>query len=581
MLDVGFFITECDKVDHGSKDTRFIQVRPGGKDQRNQNLQRVQDVVEKRNIDENQVKELLRDMKTSWIYQTKEFFESSTLHGVRYIAEENRPFFEKFMWFCFTSIGAVATLIIIVSLWEKFQTNPTITGLDTDFHNWDVPFPAITICQENPFDETKLQNMINRKWPALRDDEERYEKIQVFFKKLVGMTYENMIDILAESLDDADLKEVDDFRTLIFEIAKNPKQVIRDCDIKGHMDANCTLFVATLTELGICYSMNSLHAEDDMLQNNPGMRQEFDFKDILHIYETDSKWSVSFRTYGEYDLAHGIYLYSFDGLLGLDMYPIITWYHNYEILYFSVKETYTTSDASQLSISQRRCVFENEMTDFSKTEKYTFSACMRQCRIARCLEFCSCIPHFYPKTGNQRYCALDELTCIARSASLITTVQGCNCQLGCHNRVYELEKLGEPTFNASTDRSEQQLLRQNLSLELQFLTWPMVRYKREVLFGWVDLLVSFGGIAGLFLGFSLLSGVEIIYYFTMRAFCMVHINRDELRQFKQELELAKNRNYDLSYRANWPWFDEKYDAHKDFKTKSKVSCLAYIISAYE
>lgn len=57
--------------------------------------------------------------------------------------------------------------------------------------------------------------------------------------------------------------------------------------------------------------------------------------------------------------------------------------------------------------------------------------------------------------------------------------------------------------------------------------------------------------------------------------------QDELRQFKQELELAKNRNYDLSYRANWPWFDEKYDAHKDFKTKSKVSCLAYIISAYE
>lgn len=38
------------------------------------------------------------------------------------------------------------------------------------------------------------------------------------------------------------------------------------------------------------------------------MRQEFDFKDILHIYETDSKWSVSFRTYGEYDLAHGVSL---------------------------------------------------------------------------------------------------------------------------------------------------------------------------------------------------------------------------------------------------------------------------------
>lgn len=32
------------------------------------------------------------------------------------------------MWFCLTSIGLIVTLIIIVSLWEKFQTNPTITG---------------------------------------------------------------------------------------------------------------------------------------------------------------------------------------------------------------------------------------------------------------------------------------------------------------------------------------------------------------------------------------------------------------------------------------------------------------------
>lgn len=60
---------------------------------------------------------------------------------------------------------------------------------------------------------------------------------------------------------------------------------------------------------------------------------------------------------------------------------------------------------------------------------------------------------------------------------------------------------------------------------IEYLTWPIIRYKREVLFGWVDLLVSFGGIAGLFLGFSLLSGVEIIYYFTMRAFCMLYKDR--------------------------------------------------------
>jgi acid-sensing ion channel, other len=70
---------------------------------------------------------------TNFQHQTKEFFSNSTLHGVRYIAEKGRSFGEKFMWFCFVAIGAVAAFIIIGSLWEKFQTNPTITGIELLF----------------------------------------------------------------------------------------------------------------------------------------------------------------------------------------------------------------------------------------------------------------------------------------------------------------------------------------------------------------------------------------------------------------------------------------------------------------
>ena len=38
---------------------------------------------------------LPRLFRRSLLYQTKEFFNNSTLHGVRYIAEEGRPFGEK------------------------------------------------------------------------------------------------------------------------------------------------------------------------------------------------------------------------------------------------------------------------------------------------------------------------------------------------------------------------------------------------------------------------------------------------------------------------------------------------------
>jgi amiloride-sensitive sodium channel len=53
-------------------------------------------------------------------------------------------------------------MIIIVSLWEKFQTNPTITGLDTDFHNWDVPFPTVSLCPTDPVNNTAITEYIEQ-----------------------------------------------------------------------------------------------------------------------------------------------------------------------------------------------------------------------------------------------------------------------------------------------------------------------------------------------------------------------------------------------------------------------------------
>lgn len=42
-----------------------------------------------------QLKESYEYLKASWSVQTKEFFENSTLHGVKYIAATDRPFIER------------------------------------------------------------------------------------------------------------------------------------------------------------------------------------------------------------------------------------------------------------------------------------------------------------------------------------------------------------------------------------------------------------------------------------------------------------------------------------------------------
>lgn len=122
----------------------------------------------------------------------------------------------------------------------------------------------------------------------------------------------------------------------------------------------------------------------------------------------------------------------------------------------------------------------------------------------------------------------------------ITNIKGCTeCELSCQNVVYDIEKLGKISQEHPTEKIDS-------VINIEYLTWPIVRYKREVLFGWVDLLVSFGGIAGLFLGFSLLSGVEIIYYFTLRACCMVYKNRDDLQKIEEEKMSKSLKRFDLT-----------------------------------
>lgn len=155
---------------------------------------------------------------------------------------------------------------------------------------------------------------------------------------------------------------------------------------------------------------------------------------------------------------------------------------------------------------------------------------------------CGCVAPFYVTDRALRICDAEKLECLAKFAQNITNIDLClHCELGCFNTVFDIEKFTK-TVLTDTKASDH--------INIEYLTWPIIRYKREVLFGWVDLLVSFGGIAGLFLGFSLLSSVEIIYYFTLRAFCMIYKNRDELIE---NMILEKNNKANVEQIATTDW----------------------------
>jgi Amiloride-sensitive sodium channel len=72
-----------------------------------------------------------------------------------------------------------------------------------------------------------------------------------------------------------------------------------------------------------------------------------------------------------------------------------------------------------------------------------------------------------------------------------------------------LKNLEKPTRQKKTFFS-------STSIDIGFRESQFVALKRTHLFGKTELLANCGGLLGLFLGFSIMSIVEVIYFFTIR-----------------------------------------------------------------
>lgn len=74
-------------------------------------------------------------------------------------------------------------------------------------------------------------------------------------------------------------------------------------------------------------------------------------------------------------------------------------------------------------------------------------------------------------------------------------------------------------------------------LSIYFKEHQFITSKRSELYGQTDFLANCGGLLGLFMGVSVLSIVECIYYFTLRLGCSLRIRRHRKRK---SMRLQKN-----------------------------------------
>ena len=98
--------------------------------------------------------------------KVKEYNESTSLHGLKYITEYNRHSLERIFWIFvvigFLTLGISLTIRIV----RKWQTSPIITTIEsTNYPLSKVAFPAVTICPNfKGIKEKVVTEVCKRKW---------------------------------------------------------------------------------------------------------------------------------------------------------------------------------------------------------------------------------------------------------------------------------------------------------------------------------------------------------------------------------------------------------------------------------
>lgn len=106
-------------------------------------------------------------------------------------------------------------------------------------------------------------------------------------------------------------------------------------------------------------------------------------------------------------------------------------------------------------------------------------------------------------------CDAKGLTCVAKNVdnviadTMLGKSKACNCFPTCEEIIYRQNLITSRRFFGTV-------------FNWNIINFTKSRYRRDIIFEFSDLLVSFGGTAALFLGCSLMSGIELVYFFTIR-----------------------------------------------------------------
>jgi acid-sensing ion channel, other len=463
---------------------------------------------------------------------------NSSLAGMRYLVERKYHVSERIFWLICVIMSWVGSTKLILLFIDDYINNSVSMGVISLGPTESVNFPSIGVCEigdmkkVNPKTEAYVREVLYP--PDAKDYDYNYEVEDFLMRSsFVNLYTRNKFISLCE-FDECDEDEIcigcpdKGYEDIIKVVRANCTNLFNECRWRGKVFDCCKYFRPVPTSQGLCYLINSLQATEKNSQNWLNMK--------IGLSQGSGRLFISVTK------STHLYILSHEDVphLHLTAYRLEMPHSNFigEMI-IQYKDIINAENVRNIDPEIRKCKFPDERGKFTY-KAYSFTTCATECLKNAQIKFCGCshaILH-HGKIDEAKICDFKGLLCLDEQNLIVPksfvmqpwhpSSINCSCLPSCDEP--QITIVSRSSSSTEAEESSESELR---NVTVKILQNPSQRYYRQAVKEKIDIFgkilnikqlanhsrfsiaVSVGGILGLFMGASILSFIEIVYFFTL------------------------------------------------------------------
>ncbi|XP_061721617.1 sodium channel protein Nach-like [Cydia pomonella] len=496
-------------------------------------------------------------LRRSFAQVLRDYVQHCSLAGIKKVCERDIPVRHRIFWTILTGFTYGAVIYMLMNIWKATLSKPLLVTMDSSTYPIaEIDFPAVAVCNINRISMKSVKKLAaeiyqNRKGTHPNTTLNDIEWYLLQGGRLVDYSYNETLRLRLLKF----ATHAQDTRKIVYgmeRLAPSCNEMLLRCSWSGQ-EVNCSeIFTMRRTVLGHCCAFNyvlkynSMGRPDKtknliasvMRQKQAGMYHGL----IVVLDPLLEDYGYPLRSVDGFD----IFLFDpthFADPSGGRVLQRLSQPNEAMVLELRSVRQIATTEVRKYPLSTRKCLFHDEVPEHFGN-MYSYSACIARCRIKTIRSLCKCTPYFLP-AGNNSVCSLVDLWCLNKYKEKLLYFYPFNsnakiglemerldslycpeclpdCELTKHSTkssVIPFRDRGLGDQPVLPDIAKGLNVTESSNLAMVYIYQPTndgVLDRLDVVSYWYEILSNIGGFAGILVGFSIISVVEIIYYFVVR-----------------------------------------------------------------